>query len=65
MVIDWSTSLQGFATALRPENILYVIFGGFLGTIVGMLPGLGPATAIAVLIPITFGMDPTSAIILM
>src|SRR5690606_20597915 len=47
------------------ENILFVVFGGFLGTIVGMLPGLGPATAIAVLIPVTFGMDPTSALILM
>ncbi len=36
-----------------------------MGTIVGMLPGLGPATAVAVLIPVTFGMDPTSALILM
>lgn len=63
--MDIDQILQGFVTALQPENILYVVFGGFLGTIVGMLPGLGPATAIAVLIPLTFGMDPTSAIILM
>ncbi|WP_174614434.1 tripartite tricarboxylate transporter permease [Virgibacillus ihumii] len=63
--MDIDQILQGFATALQPENIMYVVFGGFLGTIVGMLPGLGPATAIAVLIPLTFGMDPTSAIILM
>src|SRR5699024_9755718 len=47
------------------ENILFIIVGGFLGTVVGMLPGLGAATAIAVLIPITFGMDPISALILM
>lgn len=57
--------LQGLQTVLQPMNILWVVIGGFLGTIVGMLPGLGPATAVAVLIPITFGMDPTSAIILM
>ncbi|UYG93687.1 tripartite tricarboxylate transporter permease [Cytobacillus firmus] len=57
--------LQGFQIVLQPMNILWVVIGGFLGTIVGMLPGLGPATAVAVLIPITFGMDPTSAIILM
>lgn len=57
--------LQGLQTVLEPMNILWVVLGGFLGTIVGMLPGLGPATAVAVLIPITFGMDPTSAIILM
>ncbi|MFS0824299.1 tripartite tricarboxylate transporter permease [Bacillus sp. 1P02SD] len=63
--MDIQGILEGFATVLRPENILFVVFGGFLGTIVGMLPGLGPATAIAVLIPVTFGMDPTSALILM
>lgn len=63
--MDFQAILDGFATVLRPENILFVVFGGFLGTIVGMLPGLGPATAIAVLIPVTFGMDPTSALILM
>ncbi|MGP4079955.1 tripartite tricarboxylate transporter permease [Pseudalkalibacillus sp. R45] len=51
--------------SVEPINILWVIIGGILGTIVGMLPGLGPATAVAVLIPITFGMDPVSAIILM
>lgn len=65
MGIDFQSIIEGFMTALQPENLLYVVFGGFLGTIVGMLPGLGPATAIAVLIPITYGMDPTSAIILM
>lgn len=65
MGVDFQDVLNGFMTVLQPENILFVVFGGFLGTIVGMLPGLGPATAIAVLIPVTFGMDPTSALILM
>lgn len=57
--------IQGFQVVLQWDNMLYLIFGGFLGTIVGALPGLGPATAIAVLIPVTFGMDPISALILM
>ncbi|MCD2137882.1 tripartite tricarboxylate transporter permease [Salinicoccus halitifaciens] len=65
MGIDWNSFLEGLTTALRFENLLFIIIGGFLGTVVGMLPGLGAATAVAVLIPITFGMDPTSALILM
>lgn len=65
MGVEFQQILDGFGTVLQPENILFIVFGGFLGTIVGMLPGLGPATAIAVLIPVTFGMDPTSALILM
>ena len=65
MGVDMTEVLQGFITAIKPINIFWVSFGGLLGTIVGMLPGLGPATAVAVLIPITFGMDPTSALILM
>lgn len=63
--MDMNNYLEGLMTSLEPMNILWVIVGGFLGTIVGMLPGLGPATAVAVLIPITFGMEPISAIILM
>ncbi|WP_455675684.1 tripartite tricarboxylate transporter permease [Pradoshia sp.] len=57
--------IEGLQIVLQPANIFWIILGGFLGTIVGMLPGLGPATAVAVLIPVTFGMDPTSALILM
>lgn len=57
--------LEGLTTSLLPINIMWIIIGGFLGTVVGMLPGLGPATAVAILIPVTFGMDPTSALILM
>lgn len=57
--------VEGLMTAIQPINIIWIVIGGFLGTVVGMLPGLGPATAVAVLIPVTFGMDPTSAIILM
>lgn len=63
--MDMNNFFEGLMTSLEPMNIVWVVIGGFLGTIVGMLPGLGPATAVAVLIPITFGMEPISAIILM
>ncbi|MCG3086568.1 tripartite tricarboxylate transporter permease [Sporosarcina cyprini] len=62
---DMQVIVDGFLTAIQPANLFWIALGGFLGTVVGMLPGLGPATAIALLIPITFGMDPTSALILM
>ena len=57
--------VQGFGVALAPINILWVTIGGFLGTIIGMLPGLGPATGVAVLLPLTFTMGPTAALITM
>lgn len=56
---------HGFLVALEPYHLLLITFGGVLGTIVGMLPGLGPATGVAVLIPITFTMGPTAAMITM
>lgn len=56
---------MGFSVALTPMNLLYALLGVFLGTIIGVLPGIGPMTGIALLIPITFGLHPTSAIILM
>lgn len=65
MGIEMQYFMEGLSSALQPINLLWVLVGGFLGTIVGMLPGIGPATAIAILIPITFGMNPTSALILM
>ncbi|CAN5607456.1 tripartite tricarboxylate transporter permease [soil metagenome] len=55
----------GFSIALQPTNILYVFIGVLAGTIIGMLPGLGPISALALMIPITFGMDPASGLILM
>ncbi|KGJ86512.1 tripartite tricarboxylate transporter permease [Colwellia psychrerythraea] len=55
----------GFQTAMSMQNILFVIFGCFVGTFIGMLPGLGPITAIALMIPITYGIDPSSGMILM
>ena len=57
--------LIGLNTALSLQNIIIVMIGCFAGTIIGMLPGLGPMTAIALMIPITYGFDPASGLILM
>lgn len=54
----------GFAGALTPWNLLMCFAGVFAGQLVGALPGIGPSAAIALLLPLTFGGDPTSAIIL-
>ncbi len=55
----------GLSTAVMPFNLLMVVAGCFAGTFIGMLPGLGPISAVALMIPITYGLDPSSGIILM
>lgn len=55
----------GLSTAIMPFNIMMVVVGCFAGTFIGMLPGLGPISAVALMIPITYGLDPSSGIILM
>ena len=57
--------LQGLSTAFLPINLLLLFVGCFAGTFIGMLPGLGPVSAIALMIPITYGFDPSSGLILM
>lgn len=56
---------SGFATALAPFNLLMVVAGCFAGTFIGLLPGLGPISAVALMIPLTYGLDPSSGLILM
>ena len=56
---------HGFAVALQPANVLWCFVGCLLGTIVGVLPGLGPAATIAMLMPLTLGMDPAGGIIML
>ena len=56
--------ILGAITAFSMYNILMVIIGCFAGTFIGMLPGLGPISAIALMIPITYGMEPSSGLIL-
>ena len=57
--------LAGLSTAVSPLNLLMVTVGCFVGTFIGMLPGLGPISAIALMIPITYGFDPATGLILM
>lgn len=59
-----SLLLEGFAGALTPINLLWVLIGAVLGTAVGVLPGLGSSMAVALLLPITFSLDPTAAFIM-
>ena len=64
--MDVVTSLaHGFAVALTLSNLMWCFIGVFLGTVIGVLPGLGPAATIAMLLPLTFKMDPTGAIIML
>ncbi|WP_210433521.1 tripartite tricarboxylate transporter permease [Zobellella endophytica] len=65
MMDAFNSLVYGFGIALDPMNIMYVFVGVFAGTIIGMLPGLGPISALALMIPITFSMDPASGLILM
>ena len=55
----------GLSVAFTPENIVYCFFGVFVGTFVGVLPGIGPLAAISMLFPITFHLDPTTALIML
>src|SRR5499433_4067571 len=55
----------GFQVALHPYTLLLAVIGVTLGTIIGVLPGLGGANGVAILLPLTFTMPPTSAIILL
>src|SRR5574340_1419098 len=57
--------MLGFSVALTPMNIFYAFFGCLVGTLIGVLPGIGPLCTIALILPTTFSMNPTSAMIMM
>ena len=65
MSFSFDYLLQGFATALSLQNLFWALAGCFIGTLVGVLPGIGPASGIAILLPLTTVLPPTSAIIMM
>jgi putative tricarboxylic transport membrane protein len=54
----------GFSVAATPVNLLFCFVGALLGTLIGVLPGIGPIATIAILLPITFGLEPVSALIM-
>jgi putative tricarboxylic transport membrane protein len=55
---------NGFSVALTPENLLWALIGVMLGTFVGVLPGIGPALTVALLLPVTYDLEPVSAFIM-
>ena len=56
--------LQGLAAAAQPMLLLYAFIGVLLGTMVGVLPGIGPALTVALLLPVTYGLDPAGSLIM-
>jgi putative tricarboxylic transport membrane protein len=65
MLFSWDYLLNGFAIALTPENLLWATIGCLIGTLIGVLPGIGPSSGIAILLPLTTVLPPTSGIIMM
>jgi TctA family transporter len=55
----------GFSVALLPINLLFCFVGAFLGTVIGVLPGIGPLATISMLLPLTFGLNPTTSLIML
>jgi putative tricarboxylic transport membrane protein len=60
-----SPVLDGFSVVLEPTNLVYCLVGVVIGMLIGVLPGLGPAATIAILLPLTFGLEPVTAIIML
>jgi putative tricarboxylic transport membrane protein len=63
--VDLGPVLDGFTVVAEPVNLLYCLLGVVIGMLVGVLPGLGPAATIAILLPVTFSVEPVTAIILL
>ena len=57
--------INGFAVVLEPTNLLYCLIGVVIGMLIGVLPGLGPAATIAILLPLTYNVEPVTAIIML
>ena len=57
--------LHGFTVALRPDNLFYCVIGCLWGTVVGVLPGLGPLAGLTLLLPLTYQLGPDSAMIML
>lgn len=65
MIETWNFLLAGFATALQPANLMWAFIGCLLGTAIGVLPGIGPALTVAMLLPVTAKVDPSGALIML
>lgn len=60
-----SSLLQGFSVAFQLDNLMWAVFGVFMGNLVGVLPGMGVLAAISILLPLTYTMTPTAALIML
>src|SRR5499426_3786696 len=65
MEVPFDSLLLGFSVAMRPDILWYAFLGCLVGTLVGVLPGIGPLAGISILLPITFGLDATKAIVML
>ncbi len=65
MVETFNSLMMGFSVAFQPQVLMYAFFGCIIGTLVGMMPGLGPLAGISLLLPATFGLNPIIAIVLL
>ncbi|MDQ2953762.1 MAG: tripartite tricarboxylate transporter permease [Pseudomonadota bacterium] len=65
MAETFDSLLLGFSVAFRPDVLWYAFLGCFVGTLVGVLPGIGPLAGISILLPLTFGLDATKAIVML
>jgi putative tricarboxylic transport membrane protein len=61
----FSDLVMGLSVAITPINLVYLLIGAFVGMIVGVIPGFGPSAGLAILLPVTFGMDPIGAIMML
>src|SRR5260221_6239523 len=55
----------GFGVALTPANLVFALIGALIGTLIGVLPGIGPIATIAMLLPLTFHLEPVSGLIML
>jgi putative tricarboxylic transport membrane protein len=63
--MDFSGLGTGLATVLTPQNLLFVFLGVLVGMVIGVIPGLGPTATIALLLPVTYGLEPATAVIML
>ncbi len=66
LVMDFlGNMIVGFSVAFQPTNLMFCFLGCFVGTLIGVLPGIGPVGTMAILLPVTYGINPTTAIIML
>src|SRR5262245_24528902 len=65
MDATFGSLMLGFSVAFQPDVLAYAFLGCLIGTLVGVLPGIGPLAGISILLPATFGLDATKAVIML